>query len=345
MGSFIVQCFASKQVVSERELCRVALLRQASAYEPSQVTYLDSTQSVFGVESAGVGMDALWRPVSGFLKAEYDDYGLFKLHDTPENRRFLLDVFDNLWTDNIRVQKGKPDALKSAFDFRALAQEKAPTLFASMSAKQHPFHSTPSAAFVFEEATELWDEIQAALRDGQVFDVNTSNRAIRPMGLAVMHESAFEELIALTEGLTSYRGLRLDRDSVVTRMFAELENELKETPAEHQAYMRQDRVRSAMRMNLDHGVERIVLWPLRRELEKAVDKVCSQGAPIAEFVSDCNELLNQVLALKGLDYLNLAFTPVAYAGQDYENTCGAKYAEFVAKTSGKVSEALRKRFE
>jgi len=345
MGSFIVQCFASKQVVSEREPCRVALLRQASTYEPSQVTFYDTTRTVFGVESGGVGMDALWHPVSGFLKAEYVDYGRFKLHDTPENRRFLVAAFDHLWTYHVQVQAGKPEALKTVFDFRALVKEKAPTLFAAMSTKAHALNSTPASAFVTEEAEQLWDALQEAMREGQAFDVSTSNRALLPLGLAVVHESAFEELIALSEGLTSYRGLRLDRTSVVTRMFEGLDDELKDMPPEYKAYARQDRIRSTLRMSLEHGVEHNVLWPMRRALEQAADKVLNQGAPISAFLTDCKELLDQVLALKGLDYLNLAFTPVAYAGQDYDNTCGTQYAKFVAKTSEKVSESLRKRYE
>lgn len=340
MGSFIVQCFASKQVISEGVGCRVALLRQANTFHSVKASWSGKSHEVHGVCTLGVGIDALWRPSSGFLKAEYIDYGLFKLADTTENHSFLLEVFVNLWDDSIMVHAIQGDQLELAFDFRALVQEKAPVLFSALSTNKALLAGQKFDAFLFEEAAVLWDCLQEAMREGHVFEVDSVTGSLRPLSLAAVHESAFEELIAVAEGRTSYSGLSHEREAVVTRIFSTLADKLKDAPQEYHCYLTQEHLHNGLSTTLNTGLSRNVLWPLRGKLEQAVDKVVVHGAPIAVFLSDCEELLNQIQALTGLDYLNVAFTPVAYAGQDYENTVGQQYAQFVAKTSAKVQVGL-----
>ena len=339
MGSFNIKCFVSEQVIAEREKCRIAVIQQQSTYSPAQLVFREQEHSLYGIRNSP-GPDSLWSPMTGFMSGTYEDGSKVTLDAAPENQAILAEFFNWLYKEVATTLASERDG---PFDFKALVEEKAPKLHAALSKQKSYFDSLAPQELDLDEAMELWDELQDAAIQDRVFCVN-GNKVLRPLQMVVVHEVTYQRLVALAESFPMNEEGSYARDYYFTKVFANLKEELADVDDDMKRFVRKDIFRDRVRLRLDSKLTHSLLWAFRRTFEAGVDAVVEKGQPVSHFLETCKAPLDGLYALKGIDRLKVQFTPIAYAGQDYDNETGKLYAEFVAGASKEICAARNARY-
>ncbi|KVP75361.1 hypothetical protein [Burkholderia ubonensis] len=339
MGSFNIKCFASGQVIAKREKCRIAVILQASTFNPAQLVFRDKEYSLYGV-SHECGPDSLWVPLTAFMSGTYDDCSKVTLDATAENKVILAEFFNELYRKAATTLASERDG---PFDFNALVQEKAPKMYAALAKQKHFLDSLSPQELDFEEAMELWDELQDAAIQDRVFCANGS-QVLRPLKMAVMHQVTFHRLVALAESVRMYDEGTYARADYFARAFSRLKEELADVEDDIKRFFRKDMFRESLRLRMDSKLSHALLLAFRHKFDDCVDAVVDKGQPVSHFLEACKEPLDGLYALKGIDRLDVQFTPIAYAGQDYDNATGKQYADFVAGASEEICAARKARY-
>jgi hypothetical protein len=338
MGSFNVKCFVSGQVIAENERCRVAVILQRSTFRPAKLVFGDTEQELYGIRNAASSPDCHWRAMTALLSGVYSDCSTFTFDETPENRAILAEFYNGMFH---RAATSMADERDKAFDFKALTAEHAPKLHARLSAQTHFLDSIAPEHLDFEEATALWDELEEAINEDRVFVANGS-QVLRPLQLAVMHEVSFNRLVALAESTPEDGSFA--REVYFTRAFAELAEELADVEDEMKRFVRKDSFREHLRMRMSSDETHAITWLFRRRFDAAVDAVVDGGRCVSHFIEVCEAPLSLLYAARGLGMLRVAYEPVMYAGQDYDNVTGRRYADFVAGAADEICAARKARY-
>jgi len=332
MGSFNVKCFVSGQVIAEYEKCRVAVILQNSTFRSAKLLFRGGESEMYGIRHAGSGIDCHWEAMTALLSATYSDCSTFKFDGTPENQAILAEFFNEMFR---QAATTLADERAPRFDFRALVAEHAPKLHALLAAQKHFFESIEPEQLDFEEAFALWDELEDAIVEERVFVANGS-QVIRPLKLAAMHEVSYQRLVALAESTSNHSGLSFTRDHYFTRAFEVLKEELATIEDDLKRFSRKDLFRERLRVGMESGHAHPVSWVFRRRFEAAVDAVVEDGKPVQHFLEVCKTPVEMLYALRGLTILGVPYAPITFAGQDYDNVTGKRYADFVAGTAQEI---------
>ncbi len=338
MGSFNVKCFVSGQVIAENERCRVAVILQRSTYRPAKLIFGNTEQELYGIRNAASSPDCHWRAMTALLSGVYSDCSTFTFDETPENRAILAEFYNGMFR---RAATSLANERDKAFDFKALTAEHAPKLHARLSAQTHFLDSIAPEHLDFEEATALWDELEEAINEDRVFVANGS-QVLRPLQLAVMHEVTFKRLAALGES-TSENG-SFAREPYFTQAFAKLAEELADVEDDMKRFVRKDSFRENLRMRMSTDETHAITWLFRQRFDDAVEAVVDVGRPVSHFIEACEAPLTLLYATRGLAMLRVAYEPVMYAGQDYDNVTGRRYADFVAGAADEICAARQARY-
>lgn len=334
MGSFNIKCFASGQVIAEGEKCRVAVILQSATYSPALISYSDQAYELYGVRHASYGPGSLWRPRTGFLSGTYDDCFKILLDETPENLAILAEFFTGFYRHG--AVSNPKDATRRrrglTFDFKLLVEENAPQLHGALSKLEKYYDCLTPESLVFSEVQAVWELLQESIMEEVVFCADGS-QVLRPLQLAAVHEVTFQGLIALAEGLKSYDGSPFAREPYFTRAFQGLNDVVADVDDVVKPFFRMDAFRESLRLRMDSELTHATLWAFHKSFERTVGLVAEKGEPVARFLEDCKAPLDSLYALKGLERLDVPFTPLADAGQDYDNATGKQYAEFVNSVS------------
>ncbi|KVP17191.1 hypothetical protein [Burkholderia ubonensis] len=340
MGSFNIKCFVTGQVIAEREKCRIAVILQQSTYRPAKVVFRDQELELYGVRKHASGTDAHWDPMTGFMSGTYADYGKVTLDATPENLTMLAELFNEM---NRRCAKTLASERDPEFDFKALTAKYAPKLHALFAAQTHFLDCISPDELDIEEAQALWDEVEDAVCEERVFFANGS-QVLRPLKMAVMHEVSFQRLVALAESFKRFDDSAFAREEYFERAFSKLREELADVDDDMKRFVRKDNFRESLRLRLDGGEVHHVTWAFRRRFEAAVEAVIESGQPVSYFLEACKEPLDVLYALAGLSALRVQYAPITYAGQDYDNVTGKRYADFVTGASAEICAARKARY-
>lgn len=344
MGSFNIKCFASGQVIAENEKCRVAVILQAASYAPAQLIFREKEYLLHGINNSYSGPYSFWTPLTGFMSGTYDDCGMVALDATAENLAMLASFYSELSRCTARTLPGESGSSRdSPFDINALAQAVAPKLFEALQKLKGWYEYLAPGELDINEALALWDALQHAVRDNRVFYVN-GNQVLRPLKLAVVHDVTFQRLVAAAEGVKTFSGRSYAREAYFTAAFEQLTQELVDVEDESRRFIGRDNFREYLRMHTPSSLMRPVQWAFRRTFDAAVSAVMDDGQPVSAFLAACKEPLDGLYALKGLDELDIQFSPIAYAGQDNDNVTGKQYADFVAGASQEICAARKARY-
>jgi hypothetical protein len=308
-----------------------------------KLVFDDKEHELYGVRHAASSPDCHWRPMTALLSGVYSDCSTFTFDETPENRAVLAQFYNEMFRRAASSMANERDA---AFDFKALTAEHAPKLHARLSAQTHFLDSIVLDSIApehldFDEALALWGELEEVINEDRVFVANGS-QVLRPLQLAVMHEVSFNRLVALAEG-TPEDG-RYERMGYFTRAFAALAEELADVEDDMKRFVRKDSFRDHLRLGMSSDETHAITWLFRRRFDAAVDAVVDAGKGVTHFIETCVEPLAQLYAARGLWMLRVAYEPVMYAGQDYDNVTGRRYADFVAGAADEICAARKARY-
>jgi hypothetical protein len=333
MGSFNIKCFASNQVIAEREKCRVAVIIQKASFHPMTAELHGKKTTQFGVSNRCGATDAWWSPVTAFMTGHYADYSKVELADTPENQTILTEFYNSLYRTGATVVDDEKQT--TVFDFPDLVQKHAPKLHAKLSVQTSFYDRIRPEELDMEEAMVLWDVLQDAIIQGQAYKAD-SLQVVRPVRLAALHEASFQQLVKTVEATSSYCGQSFARESYFGNAFANLAIDLAAVEDEMKQFVRKDHFRGVLRFDADSLVMHPTTWAFRDTFDDALDAVVEGKQPVSHFLAACAYPLDSLYATFSLEQLNIQFSPITYAGQDYDNTVGRQYADFVAEVAATV---------
>lgn len=342
MGSFNTTCFASNQTIAPGDLARVIPVMQQGTYRTVSLSKGELAAKLHGIANSVCGPNAFWKPVAGFLPARYDDYGLFNLVlDTEADRSVARSFFMDVYRRGAKAEQGENACHDIPVDFEAFVTEKAPGLLALMQ-KSHRFDDEVAAGAdnLDTELQACWKYISETVRQHRMFLMN-DRETLRPLEFVVMHEDAYLALIASVEATSNWEKQSNAREAAVRRALAETRKRYAERARDADVgdFIFADTLSSELsRIGSEGNFNRIGLHRAIRPLTAGLRK----GESDAEFLAAVLPHLADRYAFSGLEMLNLFFSPMVYAGQDYSNELGDNYLKFVKAVNKKVS-AARKR--
>jgi hypothetical protein len=341
MGSFNIKCMATGQVIASKDRCRIAVVLQAASYAEATIQFDGAEHKRHAIRQHASKPSSMWAPMTAFLSGRYDDMATVKLDATEENRASLAVFFNELYRQAAVTLPGDNDNRGIAFDFQAAVAERAPKLHAALSAQKHFFQTLSTDELDMAEAMVLWDVVQKAVCENRVYYMGSS-QVLRQVEMAVVHEASFRRLVAVAEGLRTRDGeLIYAREVHFSTAFGELKAELEGVEDADKRFFKKDNFRNRLHFCMDSELTRPVHWPFRDDIEAGVNLVLDDGKPVSAFLERCGVVLDCLYAFKGLDVLNIQFTPITYMGQDDENFTGQRYADFVAGAAAEITAARK----
>lgn len=337
MGSFNTTCFASNQTIAPGDACRVILLRQQHGYQPVALTRGEEAQAAYGITSSTCYADSFWQPKGNFIQAVYDDYGQVKLSFDARTRGQLLGLFQYLLSEGWHSAQGENSCHDVPFDLPAFLAEKAPGMASLFNRGEVPWQDGQ----LDEELAACWDYVWDVVREHRLFGGHYGGP--RPLQFALLHEHAYQALVAMTARSTGWDGTSYEPESYLRHAIAGAQKECQSDPAdrdnaEMDLAMRAMTLGSALREALARGagsssLDTTLSLGISRLARAHVKGELSED----ELVARCKPALEDCYAIGGLNALNLRFAPQIYAPQDYSNGIGQAYAAFVAQVSCQVT--------
>lgn len=330
MGSFNTTCFASQQTISEGNDCVVIPILQSSTYEEVKGTARGKPFSGYGIANSNCHLDSFWQPMGAPLQARYADYGRFELLETEQNRKALYDFIAQLCASSMNAPA-----------LRSFMQEDAPVAAAHFFREDGaPRGPAPD----FDELFQCWNFVADQMSDYKLFCEQLHPSIQRPVALAVMHTRTFEALVTLHQVGKTYRGESMDMLEVIKRALGqafERVGKYKEMEPSVKPKMLDYVAKSSFGEQLKYiGNDQGRSMPGEGDIYEALQE---QGPLESISPESLLELLRPTLrtryAYAALDSMNLRFSPMVYAGQDYSNEMGRRYAGFVHMVSQQVSRA------
>lgn len=340
MGSFNISCFASRQTISEGEPCRVIAIRQAAGFNPVSLEFGGTSFQRYGVAASTCGPDGFWEPVSGFFKATYADYGRVIPELDGASRAKMAAFFQDLRNRAAEVLPGAHPRHEPAFNLTDFMVKQAPCFLPTPG--RPLVDDLPESEETDERYLACWGYIWETAQTNRLFRVNLSGE-LRPVLFAAIHEEAYQALVERTSRATTWEGFSLEPAEYFKRLLSEAREQVfdKQSPeiADNPrmlAFHLSHRLRDGIGRFTDISARDVFQMPgLRRALLAHLENEISEEA----LIELGSKLMEPFYALSGMGRLNLKFSPIEYAGQDYRNELGKAYAEFIALTTRRVTRS------
>lgn len=343
MGSYNITCGLSGQVIATGDKCRVIPILQQSTFSKVGLTLGDLELGMYGVANTTCHPGSHWSPITGFISGVYEDYGHILPDDTTANRLVMADFFGRLLRDSPVVSQGENACHDVPFNLPAFMAAKTP-LLALRYQEAGRFEPVNLDGVSFDLLETVWDYIWEVAEEHRLF-LRDSGR-VRPLQFAAFHSAATDYLITWTSDSKGWDGASYELGALLKRNLTEMGQraaELRATDSEKKFYYRMQ-LRDGLNLNLSSGASSVLL-PFTHGHMSWIDQLLDEGLPFPDFVERMRPSMEGVYILKGMDDLNLKFSPIVYAGQDYENGQGKAFAKFVGNVAKAVTKGCAARFE
>lgn len=344
MGCFNITCFASNQTIAPGDLCRVLPVIQEATYRAMELSLDEEKTSAFGVASSTCYADSFWGPAGGFITAKYDDYGRVELVLDPLMRAHVLHLTGELLQHGYVTAQGENEYHDLPFDLRAFLTEKAPGVFTVLTTKKAGDLEDKLGAIDWQngdidgELVATWDYIWEVVFKQRVFISHRGNP--RAFTFAVIHEEAYQALVVAAAGHRGWDDESLEPTAVLQRTLTRARGLLSERAIDPKfAYREGFRMADTFRDAIGRaGGQSGTLAGI------AANSITSWCLALVEKRITDDELIERMLPLMrdqqvygGFNSLNLRISPMVTASQDYDNSVGTAYVDFVTKVSGAVT--------
>lgn len=317
MGSFNTTCFASNQTIASGDACWVIPIRQASGDKPVEIQYRDKKYSEYAHASTTCYPTAFWEPVGEPIRAEYYDYGRVEIMRTNENLANVLSLFLYLRELGAVSEKGDNQYHDLSFDIQQFLADKAGSVLDILDGKvgNHEFE------LVKTEMDLAWDYVWEVAHEHRLFVGASYTKPVRQFQFAIVHDSAYQNLIELHESQEPWMHLPRERKAFVTYA------------AGHQGRRAPDTITDFLRC----GGGCNWAYQLRYDtLSASVKDYALGNISVDVLYEKLKPWVDFRYFMAGLEMLNLKFSPLVYASQDYNNEVGEMYAKFVGEVSASV---------
>lgn len=341
MGSFNTTCFVSHQTIKPGQKVYVTALYQSYDYAPVEVTHEVfpgniQIYSVVANRGSTCYPTAFWTPLSEYITAEYSDYGAVTIDNTPENLRKVRSLVAQLTKACPTVELGSNEYHDVAFNL-----------------KTKPELTIDSS---YEDHVAIWDHIWEAVFEDRAFIVRGKQTAL--LGFSIMLQVTGDYLVTLTEKSTDWNNNPMDMKSLLERktndFISRFKNMAEDTHKDNAkvkdfvvTFASQELFRLA-----DFGISDTRL-PINLEpTTELYEALASQYKVTADLINPITaETLDKLYKSlysslqflyidSGVCQLNLKYSPMIYAGQDYDNEIGRNYLKLVQHVAAEIKKEI-----
>lgn len=349
MSDIYARCGASGQVIAQSDPCRVLLIHQGAYYKPLVATRHDNDYELFGISDCPVYYNGYWKSFSPFLRAVYDDYGTSTLVlDNNFERTQAASLFSEMYFDTPKTQKGENPYHEREVNLQAFIEEHAPGLFAKI-----PVGNTWGSKVVVLKDDTLDAELQACwtflcmrIREQRLTHWDSSRGAPRPVSLFMVHELAYQKLVANTCQLKDLHGEPYSPAEVTVRALRKARDagQAMQGQAEQEGHQDAKVIgRMAFQSELRDQYARLAVNSTylgaahRVIMDQAAEMVLEDRISEEQYAKAVKQPLTDLAAILSLEALDIRLRPVEYAGEDRNNRGGRAFARFVAEVEEEVS--------
>jgi hypothetical protein len=360
MGCFNTSCFASRQTIAPGEKCYVMPIIQRHGFHAVEVTHGEAVSEEWGLTDSVCYPNGFWRAMSGFIEATYDDYGRFKVTNTPRNGYLMFHFIGTLYKSAGVVEQGSNRYHDVPYNLPGFIKETTPLLHAMLSERGSEV-SASDREVAFEELVKVWDYTWEAAQEHRLFAVSRYGSCMRPVQFAVLHGESYNQLVALTSKGRTWDKVPFEPRAYFEDMLRKVQTdmdeffreELEELKAPHGADTAESLLQEHAKLDVSKRLMTVSRFleefSLLASFERALSQVDMVGLRSSVKRHLENELSLDALfekalpfmkdryALSALEDLNLYLSPMVYAGQDYSNDIGTMYTRFVQDVSKAVN--------
>lgn len=336
MGSFNATCFASQQIISPGE--RVVLIPVVQALG-EKTTLIDRSGKKTEIRSPVLNhcyATAFWEYSGPLIYGSYYDYGRYELDTDPENMRSLRTLFDHVFA---KIELVAEDDDKSSFDFSTI------------------YH--PTQQYTTEELLNVFSVLwEHADRDEDVYLNGTHYSFTAPTNFkfAAILQDSLEYLVDLVSKETTYGGKLMNEEFFIQEGIHRsswqylIENVIDNIPKDQVLTIDSPVVKSVMGMTgisyLDFGSGAHGITgnqPTAEECLELVNIFVQNGGHVSTEAIQQHLLKFQKRKIiagmlhMGLDMISARIVPQTYTTQDYDNTFGDTFLNFVSVINAKVN--------
>lgn len=335
---FSLSCYASHQTVSEGDKCRVIPIYQTQGYHAEKAAIKGEFMPLRPARDSWNAHSTGWAPVGEFMAAEAQEYGRVQLQRTGQVRRQLWSLIRHMLVCSPVLlgfeDRGEP------FDLLAFLKRQSVDLYHA-----HLAPANADRVVIGEEhdnaLSECWRYVWENFAHHRLFVRDVFGR-MRPMEFAIIHEDAYQALVARQVARTCLYGVSHDIASAISEAMVKSGEDLVPPGAEPLDPLTTRLVRASRFTELMFGVlpTQHGLPLLRDHLHEAFLQVDKGELPKESVCQLLRPDIEGLYALAAADNLGIALAPVQFAPEeDYENHCGRTYLKFIEEVSKKVDRS------
>lgn len=343
MGSYCISCGVSGQVIANGDKCLALPIRQHGSYEPVEMTWSKKPFRAYAASESNTYPDSFWKPVGSFVSGTYDDdHGYIVPDDTPVNRRAIARFALDLAYYAPEVAAGENEVHDLPFNIKSFLAENTPVLFKQLQAMALRFEEPALDELVFEELERVWRYVWGVGQENRLFWQYWGN--VWPLQFAAFHQEAFSYLVEYASTQKLWNGQSMALDAHLGRQLEMIAETDKKRASKSKVPLADDISRG---LEFRDGLVSMAPVPqdgicLLAAFEKdhlaLLERYFEEALTFAQFAEAMRPSMSALYALVGMHRLNLRFTPISTAGQDYGNDVGRAVARFVSHVSKTITQ-------
>ncbi len=198
MGSFLIRCGASGQVISEDDKVMVLPIYKSGASRPVSLQRgsFSTTGEPMRSESDCCSPQQFWRVFSAPIQGFYNDYGRIAIEDSPATRSSVGALLMKLKHFSAVSLGGEESFHEPEYDFDKILQG----LPAVEAAPQTDSGAADLSDVAWGEIEKAWNSLQGLQQQERIFVMSATGNPQRPyrpaqFSFAVFHTSAWDYLV------------------------------------------------------------------------------------------------------------------------------------------------------
>lgn len=331
MGSFNTTCFVTQQTISTKNPCYILPIKQSGGHSGVQLIRNEKPAVGTSIADSTCYADCFWKPMSGFIKATYNDYGQVTINFEAEKDNILA-LFGVLNCDAYVTLAGENKFHDVPFDIQKCIDTK--------------------------NIEQAWDMMwEAAVHELRVFVRPYANNSPTQFTFAIMSEQAYDYLLNYSDSIVGWSKTSWKREDRINSVFSELEKRMEEfnsLTVHNGEYAvggpRYTNMRSIVLKEIVDDMIRggsNVSTPY--SVVKSVIDISQRSSKLEDFSAEDKAKLKELMEfgyiMNALDSMNIKISPMVYASQDYNNSIGKDYAKMIKTVSAQINKQQKKIYE
>lgn len=313
MGSFNTTCFATNQTIAPGDECYVIPILQESGYNEVQLTRGEKSLGVYAVANSTCYAHCFWNPCGQFIEAVYDDYGDVKVVDNVNNAQRVWNLLHMVQDKAYTTGKGENQYHENEFT---------PVVMSDIKER----------ADIYRRFDALWHSVSQY----RVF-VQNYHGIPRQMLFAIISKVAYDKLVAMYEKFKTWDDKPLHRDTLIKNVVAAAlaaRNEKHDSDKNDSYFAVRSEFETLSRIGRSEGARDYS----HVSVNALMSEVLKEGTASPEKIASVKMDITDGYVMGSMNCLNIKISPLVYASQDYDNSIGRDYANFVRSVSAKISK-------